>query len=465
MRTPLYPITVPRRRWFGFLCAFLPSFVADLAKPREDRPVRVVHPTSYLDGLRGLAAVAVFLYHFTDYNHKYFLPAWGAEGSSPLQLPYVRVIYSGIPMVHIFFVISGFALSYRPLKELHSRNVELCHALVASSIFRRPIRLFVPCLVLTFINAILCQLGFLHNYLKPKPTLWAQIADWASDGFRAITWPWAWDSLDRPRYNVHLWTIPVEFVHSMLLFLFLLLLSKLRMSMRSLATAAFMLYSLYCGKSAAFEFLGGTFLADLHLLQARHVPKRSSRVTKILLGILQAAVLLAAGWIISWPPNPSDITPSYAALRSMAPSLFQEKKNQEAFWFSVSAFAVVWTSGSVPLIRKALESQVSQYIGRISFAFYILQHPVLNLVMYQLHGSPAVFKEDGQLLSAGSGLKGWIGVDTASQKMLCWFLGLVVIGSLLVWAADLFTRAVDTPCVKAARRLEAIVCIDEDVKA
>jgi peptidoglycan/LPS O-acetylase OafA/YrhL len=465
MSIPLYSKSTPRVRSFSPLLTLLPSFIGDLVRPQENRHLRKLHPTSYLDGLRGLAAVAVFIYHFTDYNHKYFLPAWGTEGGTFLQLPYIRIIYCGTPMVHIFFVISGFALSYRPLKLLHSRNVAASNAVLASSIFRRPIRLFGPCLVLTFINVFLCRLDLIH-YIQLQPSLSAQISDWGSDVFRRIVWPWAWDSLDRPHYNVHLWTIPIEFTHSMLVFLTLLLLSRLRMLFRSIITVSLMLYSLSCAKWAAFEFLGGVFLADLHILGTNNpsLLRITFSGSRALIVIIQVSILLAVGWIISWPQNDSDTIPSFVYLKEKAPEQFKEKGWQETFWYSISAFFLVWVSGHVFVIRRVLESRVAQYSGRISFAFYIIQHPVLNLVMGHLNGSEGTLNSDGTR-TGGSGLKGWIGVDTAAEKIFCWFMGLMIIGSLLVWAADLFTRAIDVQFVKLAKNIEAKVCVAETLKA
>jgi peptidoglycan/LPS O-acetylase OafA/YrhL len=70
--------------------------------------------------------LSVFGYHYTDYNWKSFLPAYNYNpayvGSSVLQLPYVRIIHNGLPMVHIFFVISGFVLALRPLEALCGRE-------------------------------------------------------------------------------------------------------------------------------------------------------------------------------------------------------------------------------------------------------------------------------------------------------------------------------------------------------
>ncbi|KLU88006.1 hypothetical protein MAPG_06995, partial [Magnaporthiopsis poae ATCC 64411] len=251
------------------LRTLLPSFIADLMWPEhQKKPGWRSHPTSYLDGLRGIASFIVFFCHYTEENHRYMVPSYGlnpdGQASSLLQLPFLRIFFSGRPMVHVFFVISGFVLSHKPLRALHSggNNLERCAAALSSSAFRRPFRLFGPCAVETLIIAAFCQLGWLH---KPLPALSTQLWVWEDVMFHSITWPWAWDADLRPGYDVHLWTIPIEFAHSMLLFLVILLLARVKFRVRQVATIGLMVYCLCCGKWAAFEFLGGMWLAEMRI--------------------------------------------------------------------------------------------------------------------------------------------------------------------------------------------------------
>ena len=103
----------------GGALALIPSPIQRRLAPHLSKPPRI-HPTSYLDGLRGLASLIVFVHHYTcEYVYPY-VAYYGVSNervpSSPVQLPFVRVIYAGRPMVHIFFVISGFVLSKKPLE-------------------------------------------------------------------------------------------------------------------------------------------------------------------------------------------------------------------------------------------------------------------------------------------------------------------------------------------------------------
>ncbi|KAK9773870.1 putative Acyltransferase 3 domain-containing protein [Seiridium cardinale] len=413
---------VQPRRYCELARAILPSFACDWMQPGRQRP-RKLHATSYLDGLRGLAALAVFGYHFTDYNLKYFHPGYGVqESSSLLQLPFVRLIYAGKPMVHLFFVISGFALSLRPLQELHALKIEECRATLASSLFRRPIRLWGPCLVLTFSLVFWARFGFFLHYIDYQPTLEGQILDWSSDFFHRISWPWSWDFGERPRYNVHLWTIPIEFSHSCLLFLVMLLLSHLRSSLRVATIVAIMAYTMRCGRWAAFEFLGGCLLAHMPTNQPKSSeefenPRQGLRNAgfRVLNNFLHVALLLTGTFIMSWPTDFAPLPSTYSYLVLQTPRPFTNKSAPD-FWFALAAVVVVWSVGQLKCLRRVLELPVPQYLGRISFSFYILQHPFLNLLQSWIMGAEPRAAQQEQPAVPGWGLRLWPGVHTWPQQ-------------------------------------------------
>ena len=169
----------------------LPSFIADLLYPKH-KPTWKLHPTSYLDGLRGIASVLVFFCHYTENNFCELTRTYGINENIPsglIQLPYFRVLFSGRPMVHIFFVISGFVLSYKPIKSIHARDMDKCFSTLSSSTFRRAFRLFGPCVVSTFIIMCLAKMGW---HKVKYPTWGEQFADWRHTIFHQVTWPWAW---------------------------------------------------------------------------------------------------------------------------------------------------------------------------------------------------------------------------------------------------------------------------------
>lgn len=464
--------------------ALLPSFVAQKLDPEYQPVARRMYPTSYLDGLRGIASVLVFFCHYTEENHRYMLPTYGADAyevaSSPLQLPYLRLLFSGRPMVHIFFVISGFALSCKPLKEMRARNFASFHAALASSAFRRPIRLYGPPLASTVIIFFLVCFGWLH---KPLPTFTEQLSDWASSIFYQVLWPWSWDTELRPKYDLHLWTIPIEMCHSVLLFAVLFALSRVRSGVRLFVVIFLMNYFMTCGRWAAFEFIGGMFLAELHLktmehrhsllkLYEREEPAGGDKTT-VLETSLHIAMLLIAGYVAGWPNAHAESTWGIRVLNEWTPHAFPrtDPTTPQKFWFALCAIGVVWSCGRLRLVRRVLEGGFAQYCGRISFALYIVHGPVLEMLQGHIVGKAATAAEgkkgakNYKAAVAGWGLKGLLGVTTTGERTLCWVLGLVFFVPLVFAAADVFCRLVDEPVVDLAKRIEQRCLVEEPERA
>ncbi|KAF3764531.1 hypothetical protein M406DRAFT_291644 [Cryphonectria parasitica EP155] len=451
----------------------VPSFAADALWPDHKSPLAThrLYPTSYLDGLRGLAAVVVFFCHYTEENHQYLIPTYGLNVdhiSSFLQLPFLRSLYSGRPMVHIFFVISGFVLSYKPLREIHARDLERCWAALASSTLRRPFRLLGPCIVSTAIIGVMIQMRLLY---RPLPSNSMQFWAWVDAVFHQITWPWAWDFDLRPAFDVHLWSIPIEFAHSMLLFLTILMLSRLRQRVRTPAMFLLLAYTVACGKWAAMEFYAGMILADIHIrrsaeAKARHY-ENPAELAPVIEGpalhyIVHILLLLGAFYVQGWPNFDAHRSPIIRWLYNHTPPSFPPVDNltPQKFWFAVQAIAMVWTCGELRPVRHFLEGPIPQYCGHISYALYIVHGPVLELLQRAVVGTlyqppmaaPGLPGYRPEVLPRG--LKGLIGVETATQRTIVWVLGLMILSPMVVWAADVFWRLVDIPMIRLARTVE-----------
>jgi hypothetical protein len=122
-----------------FLVFFIPSFLRH--NPDKNK---ALHETAYLDGMRGFACYCVFFAHYTtaycsEVRHPY------GEGPNLnfvqtnyfFQLPILRLLFNGQAAVTVFYVLSGYVLSYKPLKLIHAHDWEKLQGCLASSIFRR----------------------------------------------------------------------------------------------------------------------------------------------------------------------------------------------------------------------------------------------------------------------------------------------------------------------------------------
>lgn len=156
------------RHILPIILALLPSFVI---RSKGKKP-RKLYATSYLDGLRGVAALFVVIHHYALQYTASSPQGWrmGAQGTHNwfFQLPLVRVVHSGRFMVVIFFVISGYVLSYRSLKLAREGKHEQLLDSLGSSVFRRWIRLHFPVIASTFIAFVLAR----HDQWQDMPAGW-----------------------------------------------------------------------------------------------------------------------------------------------------------------------------------------------------------------------------------------------------------------------------------------------------
>jgi hypothetical protein len=189
-------------------CLCLLSLLPTIMRGEGFRPKKKLGSTSYLDALRGCAAIIVVFHHT--------LPYWNM---ALFKYPFFIVLLAGRGMVDIFFVISGYVLGFKLLKLIRAKDNERLLHHFASSIFRRYLRLYLPAFVITFVSMLLVAQGWKIGWMTvPRlPTVREQFWDWLLESFRFanpfshITGYWTENDLcPTHRYNEVLWTIPVE---------------------------------------------------------------------------------------------------------------------------------------------------------------------------------------------------------------------------------------------------------------
>lgn len=191
-----------------------PSFMRRAAPltEKELTAPRKVHPTEYLDGVRGVACLVVFILHWSHIPYPCINSGWGYDNNYSIwMLPYVRLIYSGAAMVAIFFMVSGFVLSHRFIQRMHKHEYLELYTGLTSLTFRRAIRLFLPAFFSSVLAYGCASIGVIivPHFVDGLPfkhglTAYIEYLDLESN-------PWDWKAEFFGFYNPQLWSISVEF--------------------------------------------------------------------------------------------------------------------------------------------------------------------------------------------------------------------------------------------------------------
>ena len=243
-------------------------------------------------------------------------------------------------------------------------------------------------------------------------------------------------------YDVHLWTIPVEFRCSLYLFLTLLGTARLRTQMRFLTLAGIMLFVYRADHWELLLFYCGMILAELDIIRGAHVAStplpttgKSTPQQRRWSNIAWGCFTTLGIYFMCQPDFRFNETPGWVWLCSLIPGWWSTKYR---FWQSIGAVIFVFCVGRSPRWQRFFNSTVVQYFGKISYAMYLMHGPVMHTIGYMIE-------------RAAWGITGVEGH---------WYNAGFVLGSFgcvpaVIWAADIFWRAFDIPTVRFAKWVES----------
>ncbi len=372
------------------------------------RPQRI----TYLDGLRGIAAMQVVLQHFV----RAFAPGWFA----PLGF-----LADGDFAVYVFFLLSGFVLT---------PSFARTPGDVGGNLLRRVVRLAVPALVAVAIGAVafavfgdtaraaarLSGSGWFQGFVRPRGFA-AVLADldglsllagYASTGLIDATWLPRLSSATIPP----LWTLHIELWGSVWIILLAWARGRGRWWHGGLLVGSVWLVG--SNELLLFSIGHGAALLTGRPQWAMLVGRRGAG--RLGLGLIVAGVAL--DWALPW----LGVAPGWSLLPAGPLRRFD--------WLSwLSAGAAVAVFAGVLLARPAqavLGAGLPHWLGRLSFPIYLLHWPVMIALGASLYvglapGAPAV--------AAGVA----IGAGIAASLAAAWG----------------FERWCDQPVIRAARAL------------
>lgn len=280
-----FPTSLPS--WSTMQLPTWKAFFLSSSYQPVDEPItspRKLHSTAWLDGLRGVASLMVVIHHSSVLWYPELSAGWGSSPDNYhfVQLPIIRIFYAaGSAMVAIFFIVSGFSLSYKSLGLIRAGRFPGLLDSLSSSVFRRQLRLLLPPAATTFVSMIATYVGWYGagpgSREPPRyESFWQNLVSWTrsvvelGDPFRPNVYPGGYN----PTYDTNLWTIPVELHGSMVIFITVLGISKLHGRARLGLLVSIVLYLLYYVHTHLFLFLGGVLLAELHYIREERTERQ-----------------------------------------------------------------------------------------------------------------------------------------------------------------------------------------------
>lgn len=310
---------------------------------------------SHLDGLRGLAALAVVFCHFVQL----YLPAAFLRtapdhfGESLISASPLNLIFNGNFAVAIFFVLSGFVLAAPFFSNKNSTWY------LKAAIKRYP-RLAIPALASTLIPCLI-YIAFGSNFAATTELSGYPKKEYFS-GFNSITTA-VWQGLigaflfAEQDYNRVLWTIRTELIGSFGVFALLPILGRYRARIIAYTALVVILKDSYL-----LGFVLGTLAADL-VIGYRAVMSRSASIIALMVGLYLGTFPYVGQELLIWRPISSIPMKNIFVISHIA-----------------GAFLCIIALPGLPSLQRALMTRTCAFLGRISYSMYLIHFTILGFL-------------------------------------------------------------------------------------
>jgi peptidoglycan/LPS O-acetylase OafA/YrhL len=364
-------------------------------------------------------------------------------------LPAVRTFFTGGHFaVSTFFVISGYVLPARSLGMIQARDYSKLEDNIASALFRRWLRLYIPCVVTTLVYMTSWHaFGVITAYPPHQESWLAELWNWYKEFknfsfvFRASGDPWF-------TYNFHLWSIPVEFRGSIVIYTTLMAVSRASRNARLLTVVGLIFYFMYVVNGWCYcMFLGGMLICDLELLaKNKDLPgffsifkpyKQTIFYTMFGMSVLLSGVPSAHAGI-----DLMENAPVWRHLLFLKPAAMEDFKWFYLFWAATFFIASI---PNISWLKSFFELPFCQYLGRISFSLYLVHGPILWSLGDRIYLAVGWVRDNNM-----TGLEPWMGLFPLPRigpygLEPRFLLPHLILLPVTLWSAEIVTRLCDEP--------------------
>lgn len=320
----------------------------------------------YMEGLRGLATIIVVLSHFAVFFYPALYTGDPSEARFVSKLDIViagtplNLIYNGNFAVCIFFLLSGYVLSYKFFK---TNDYEY----VISGAFRRYFRLLIPVLAVNIITFFLMSEGLFFNKqvgYSIGSTLWLNqqwsftptVPNLLKESFIGVFF------LQAENYNPAQWTMTYELLGSYLVFAVLALFGRYKYR-------NFVYFILCCifFQTYFIAFIAGLIICDLNIN-----------------GFIEVFRKKAFKWVLialifgSYPAGMDVSNTIYKIFDFSTVYDAPITNNLPLFYHILGAVCFFLVLINSERLQRFFSAKPLLFLGRISFSIYLIHLPIMG---------------------------------------------------------------------------------------
>ncbi|KAL4794016.1 acyltransferase 3 [Aspergillus venezuelensis] len=397
---------------------------------------------SWLDGLKGFAAFLVVFGHYfnceLDVTERSFWDSPPEDNRRLFQLPPLRLIFSTVAMVPLFMVLSGYSIALSIFKFRDTGRTLDFFLRLRNGVWRRPIRLFFPVLLISVISQIAyffdlytylspeaqCDLRHIQPWTDPRTHLNSML-HFVGDSMNIVQLQW------NKGLSEHIWSMPFELRGSYTVYLVILGLSSHQRSARLWILASMAGYFAYYGNWDILSFLLGVILAEISASRQSTLSSSSNPPTHLTISSFTAGVFLLCmnGVNNRYPPE-------YAFLQILESphwTKYNPFDDIQHTWHALGSALTVYGIANNPTLQRPFLTAPLQYLGRLHFSTYLVHQLVLFTLKGPLWGD-AWWYMTGTWYAHGDVALGY----PLSVRLVTWVGSGIMLGVVILVFAEVF---------------------------
>lgn len=236
-------------------------------------------------------------------------------------------------------------------------------------------------------------------------------------------------------YNPQLWSIALEYRGSMIVFLCVLGLARTRTSVRIATESAITIHAFAHKRWDIALFMSGMIVGELDVFVQNKSHRRAFMHRKLVKAFL-ITLLLIGIWLSGYPRDHAMESYGYHWLDHILP----RNQYRRRFVTAISAIMMIAPLPYLPSIQNLFLTKPLRYLGKISFALYLV-HGLGNRTvgLFILNWTAFVFGSQGY----------WVNALRMGVSLLLYV-------PIIIWWSDIFYRTIDEPSARFAKWIEGI---------